>query len=61
MTALDVHDALVSVRGAADLAGIPIDRVLSLLANKVIRPVTIQGRRFISLKAVERAIEEGDR
>ena len=60
MTALDIHDALVSVRVAADLAGIPIDRVLSLLANNVIRPVTIQGRRLVSLKAVERAIEEGD-
>jgi hypothetical protein len=56
MTILEIHDALVSVRLAADLCGVPIDRVLSMLSSKVIRPVTVQGRQLVSLLAVERAI-----
>ena len=58
MTFLDVHDALVSVRVAAELCGIPISRVISMLSSKIIRPVSIQGRIFVSLRAVEEVIKD---
>jgi hypothetical protein len=60
MTILDVHGAFVSVRVAADLCEISVDRVLTLLSSKIVRPVQIQGRRFVSLLAVESAIREED-
>jgi hypothetical protein len=60
MTIQDVHDALVSVRVAAELCGIPTLRVLSLIESKVIRTVRIQARQFVSLRSVELAIKEGD-
>jgi hypothetical protein len=52
-------DALVSPRVAADLCGIPTARVLALLSSKALRPVTVQGRQLVSLRAVEAAIGEG--
>jgi hypothetical protein len=53
-------DALVSVRVAAELCGVPVVRVLSFLVNKTVQPVKVQGRRMVSLQAVERALGEGN-
>jgi hypothetical protein len=58
MTPIDVHDAIVSVRVAADLCRIPIGRVLDLLTSKKIRSEKIKSKTYVNLKAVERAIEK---
>ncbi len=56
MNAPREDDALVSVRVAADLCGVPAWRVLSLVLSKAITTKKVQGRKLVSLLAVERAI-----
>jgi hypothetical protein len=58
-SALNSPDALVSARAAADLAGIPLPRVLSLVRAGSVRSQRIKGKQFVSLSDVDRAARDG--
>jgi hypothetical protein len=54
-------DALARPRAAADLTGVPLPRLLSLVTSGVVRSERIKGEAFVSLVEVERAAIEGAR
>jgi hypothetical protein len=60
MTAAAVNpdDALVSARVAADLAGVPLPRVLSLVRAGSVRSERIKGALFVSLSDVDHAARD---